>query len=251
MAKFFVRPESVSNQRVTIIGADAHHISKVLRMKQGEMIRVADGSGCEYVSELYSISPEEVTALVRQVIPSNQEPPIDVYLFQGLPKGEKFDLIIQKCTEIGIKKIFPLSTQRSIVHLTPEKEEKRRERWQRIAAEAAKQSGRGLVPNVEPLMDLTEALKSLPPDAVVLMPWEGEETTGLKGVLKHLNTSGPIILVIGPEGGFSIEEAETARTLGAVTVSLGPRILRTETAGMAALSMLLYELGDLGGKDCD
>lgn len=236
----------------SITGSDVQHIARVLRLKPGDMIQLSDGCGGEYQAEISALHGDRVVAEIRQEIAMQNEPPLAVYLFQGLPKGEKFEFIIQKCTEIGVQKIFPIAAARSIVHLTREKEEKRRERWQRIAAEAAKQSGRGAVPEIMALMELPEALSSLPAGTTVLMPWEEEETShGLKTLLRSLKTEGPVVLIIGPEGGLSQAEVDLAREKGAITVSLGPRILRTETAGMVALSLLLYELGDLGGKEFD
>jgi len=248
MAKFFIRRSQLVADTVTITGPDVQHISKVLRLRPGEMIQLADGCGSEYRAEITALGPDQVTALVRQRSQIGNEPPLAVYLFQGLPKGEKFDLIIQKCTEIGISKIFPVAADRSIVQLSREKEAKRRERWQRIATEAAKQSGRGAVPEVMPLAGLAEAFALLPPNCQVVMPWEGEAAAnGLKKILPRLNQADPLVLLIGPEGGFSPTEVTWARERGAHTISLGPRILRTETAGLVALSLILYALGDLGG----
>jgi 16S rRNA (uracil1498-N3)-methyltransferase len=146
-----------------------------------------------------------------------------------------------------VKKIIPITTERSIIKLTPEKGEKRLKRWQRIATEAAKQSGRGSVPEVYPVTEMGQALAMLPPDTVIIMPWEGEQVVSIKEVLTTLKPEGTFALVIGPEGGFAREEVALAQKAGAQVVSLGPRILRTETAGMVALALVLYELGDLGG----
>ena len=254
MTKFFIKPDQIIDDVVTIAGSDVQHIARVLRLKPGEMIQLADGSGGEYQAEIMELDQERVTALIRQHFHVQNEPPLAVYLFQGLPKGDKFDFIIQKCTEIGVQRIYPIAAARSIVHLTREKEEKRRERWQRIAEEAAKQSGRGAVPEVMMLMDLKDALETLPAGTTVLMPWEEESTGhGLKKLLRSAQITGPVVLVIGPEGGLAQTEVDLARQKGAITVSLGPRILRTETAGgmVVALSLLLYELGDLGGMELE
>ncbi|MGI6065138.1 MAG: 16S rRNA (uracil(1498)-N(3))-methyltransferase [Bacillota bacterium] len=247
MARFFVEPSQVNNGIITILGTDVHHISKVLRLKEGDLVEAADSTGNVYRTELQSVHVNSVELKILSTILSPSEPEVEVYLLQGLPKGEKIDFIIQKCTEIGVKKIIPITTERSIIKLTPEKGEKRLKRWQRIATEAAKQSGRGSVPEVYPVTEMGQALAMLPPDTVIIMPWEGEQVVSIKEVLTTLKPEGTFALVIGPEGGFAREEVALAQKAGAQVVSLGPRILRTETAGMVALALVLYELGDLGG----
>ncbi|MDD2497638.1 MAG: 16S rRNA (uracil(1498)-N(3))-methyltransferase [Desulfitobacteriaceae bacterium] len=247
MARFFVESDQVENGIITIAGTDVHHIGKVLRLKAGDLVEVADGIGNVYQAELQSVSVTSAVFKILSTQLSRSEPEVEVYLLQGLPKGEKFDFIIQKCTEIGIKKIIPITTERSIVKLTPEKGEKRLKRWQRIASEAAKQSGRGSVPEVYPVMEMGQAIEMLPPGTVIIMPWEGEREISLKKVLTNVKPGSSVALVIGPEGGFAQEEVVSAQKAGAQVVSLGPRILRTETAGMVTLAIVLYELGDLGG----
>jgi len=249
MNRFFVLPEQIVNSTITITGSDVNHISRVLRLKTGDDIMVADGTGREYLAELTEIDDQKVEAGIKEELTSGNEPPLDVYLLQGLPKGEKMELIIQKCTEIGIRKIIPVNMERTIIRLTGEKSEKRRERWQRIGAEAAKQCQRSMVPEVAPICSLTQAIKQLPEHTMLMMPWEEEKDSGLKDFFRNnFPFSGPLALIIGPEGGISRDEALLAEEHGAKKVSLGPRILRTETAGLVALSIVLYELGDLGGK---
>ncbi|MEL7567950.1 MAG: 16S rRNA (uracil(1498)-N(3))-methyltransferase [Dehalobacterium sp.] len=249
MNRFFVLPEQIVNAVITITGSDVNHIGRVLRLKAGDQIMVADGTGREYLAELTEIDEQKVEAAIKESLASANEPPLDVYLLQGLPKGEKMELIIQKCTEIGIRKIIPVNMERTVIRLTGEKAEKRRERWQRIAAEAAKQCQRSMVPEVAPICNLTQAIKQLPEPAMLIMPWEEAKDLGLKDFFRNnIPFSGPIALIIGPEGGISRDEALFAEEHGAVKVSLGPRILRTETAGLVALSIILYELGDLGGR---
>ena len=159
------------------------------------------------------------------------------------------DLIIQKCTEIGIKKIIPVQMERTVLKLTEEKAEKRRERWKRISFEAAKQCQRSKVPEIMPVCEFSEAINQLPQATVIIMPWEEEKGYGLKQFFKTVSSiTAPVALIIGPEGGISPKEEAYAAQQGAVKVSLGPRILRTETAGLVALTIIMYELGDLGGN---
>lgn len=247
MPKFFVEPDYVQPPNIEITGTDVKHIKSVLRLKVGDMIEVADGTGKEYQAEIGSINSDSVFAVIKETFLTQKEPPLDVYLLQGLPKGEKMEFIIQKCTEIGIKKIIPISTERSVVQLNKEKASKRCERWQRIATEAAKQCQRSIIPEVGLLGNLKQILETLPPDTIIIMPWESEKTKGMKETLEGLKLTGPIAILIGPEGGFTEQEVNLAFEYGAKIVSLGPRILRTETAGLVSLTMVLYHLGDLGG----
>lgn len=249
MNRFFVHPHQIADSLITITGSDVNHIARVLRLKIGDQIMAADGTGREYLAELTVIDGQKVEAVIKDSLTSRNEPPLDVYLLQGLPKGEKMELIIQKCTEIGIRKIIPVNMERSIVRLMGEKAEKRRERWQRIAGEAAKQCQRSMIPEVAPICDLPQAIKQLPEHTMLVVPWEEEHDLGLKDFFRNnASFSGSLALIIGPEGGISREEALLAMEHEAKKVSLGPRILRTETAGLVALSIVLYELGDLGGK---
>ncbi|MGI6686259.1 MAG: 16S rRNA (uracil(1498)-N(3))-methyltransferase [Bacillota bacterium] len=249
MNRFFVSPAQIENTLITITGSDVNHISRVLRLKPGDQMMVADGTGREYLVELISATPEKVETVIKESFPAGNEPPLDVYLLQGLPKGEKMELIIQKCTEIGIKKIIPVQMERTIIKLTPDKAEKRRERWQRISFEAAKQCQRSMVPEVLSVCELPQAINQLPKDTLIIMPWEEEKGLGLKELLRNNGSlTGSVALIIGPEGGISPQEAAWAVEQGVKIVSLGPRILRTETAGLVTISIVLYELGDLGGK---
>ncbi|ATW25351.1 16S rRNA (uracil(1498)-N(3))-methyltransferase [Candidatus Formimonas warabiya] len=249
MTRFFVPADQIRPPLITILGSDVHHIGKVLRLKPGDTVLIADGTGREYLAELTEITAQKVTARIQDHFLSHHEPPLDVYLLQGLPKGDKLEFIIQKCTEVGVRKIIPIHMERTIVRLPAEKARERRERWQRIAAEAAKQCQRGVVPEIEPVCGLEQVLQELPKETLLVMPWEEEKNTGLKDILKQESgASGPVAVLIGPEGGISPQEAEVACTYGAKKATLGPRILRTETAGLVTLSLILYELGDLGGK---
>lgn len=251
MHRFFVELEQIRGASINILGNDAHHIVNVLRFSPGDPVVVCDGEGYEYEGEIGECSKEKVTVKVRVVKKSLAEPPISVILAQGLPKkAESLELVIQKATELGVSRLVPLITERTVARPKDNKLDGRWLRWNRIALEAAKQSQRAKVPVVDKPLSLNEFLDTVPRDALCLIPWEGEKTVGIKDVLNwevKNKLSNTVAVLIGPEGGFSKEEVEEARKAGAVPVSMGPRILRTETAGITAMGIILYELGDLGG----
>jgi len=250
MRRFFVSPEDIKGKEVHIKGSDAHHLTQVLRLTEGEEIIVFTGTGLEYQVAIKSISPGLVLGDIRGVTSSDRDSKLSVTLVQGIPKGDKMELIIQKCTELGIAKIIPVLTERTVVKLDKDKKGKRRERWQKIAQEASKQCKRATVPQVEEICTWEQYLASITNKGnikdPILILWENESTRGIKSFLKENKNPDQITLVIGPEGGLSQQEVDKLLELGALSVTLGPRILRTETAGLAALIMVLYELGDLG-----
>jgi 16S rRNA (uracil1498-N3)-methyltransferase len=264
MRRFFVEAENIKKDKVTIRGEEARHIFQVLRLKEKDRIKVFTGQGREYIIEIREAGKKEVIGRILKESRLDTEPPIGITLVQGLPKSDKMDFIIQKVTELGVRKIIPVITQRTIVRLDKERARKRRNRWQRIALEAAKQSGRATIPEVDAITTFVQSLNNISEENLNLIPWEEETSTSLKEVLKSItnhpspegsgrdlsraNARGrlPITVFIGPEGGFTSEEVEAAKEKGAVPVSLGPRLLRTETAGLATLAMVLYELGDMG-----
>lgn len=251
MHRFFVDIEQIVGDQITIVGSDAHHIADVLRLSPGERIIMCDGEGFEYEGEILSSKRSAVTASVLSMKKSTSEPPVRVILAQGIPKKvENLELVIQKATELGVSRLVPLISERTVARLKEDKLDARLSRWNRIALEAAKQSQRAIVPVIDKPMNITEFLDTIPRDALCIIPWEKEKDTGIKEFLQlELENQFPrtTAVLIGPEGGFSEEEVDVARRAGAVPVSLGPRILRTETAGITALSLILYELGDLGG----
>ena len=249
MRRFFVRGQNLfpESNKAYIDGEDVHHISAVLRLKPGSGLILLDGLGKEYQARIISITPERVEVSLENTWEAAGEPPIEVNLVQGLPKGDKMELIIQKCTELGVRNIFPVETSRAVVKLNENKKAQKLRRWQRVAQEAAKQCRRAVVPEIFLPCGFDEALRRLGNDTFLLMPWEEEHTAGIKEVLSGTKPAGKITILIGPEGGWSKDEVQKAKSIGAVTVHLGPRILRAETAGMTALALVLYAWGDLGG----
>ena len=248
MPKFFTARENIFENEIIINNEDAAHITRVLRHSIGDVITVCDGMGYDYSARIESIEPKEIrcTVLSKEKCPS--EPNISVTLFQGIPKAAKMDYIIQKTTELGISRIVPVMLSRCVVKFENKKaEEKKHERWQKIANEAAKQCGRGVVPEVTMPVKLDEALKMAGESELVFAPYECEEKNRLRTVLTENDTAKSIGFIIGPEGGFDLSETEKIKAAGFETITLGRRILRTETAGEAVLAMVMYELGDING----
>lgn len=246
MPRFFVQKEQIENETVTLTGDDAHHVSRSLRMAAGECITVCDTTGTEYECELTDFLPDRVLAKILQTRKSETEPPYYAHVFQALPKGDKLDSVIQKAVECGASEITTFESARCIVRAKGENEGKKVERRQRIALEAAKQSGRGIVPQVNPTVSFAQMLERAAQADLPLFCYEGEGTRTLADVLKSANLSADhtptVSLVVGSEGGFSPEEAEAARERGLIPVGLGKRILRTETAASFALSCLVFAL---------
>jgi 16S rRNA (uracil1498-N3)-methyltransferase len=239
LPRFFIAPSQVSGSRISVTDEDVRHISAVLRMKTGDALILCDGQGAEYQVTIAEISKSEIkTDIVSQTRREITAPRLT--LGQGLPKSDKMDWIVQKATELGVSNIIPLVTERTIVKIRDE--EKRISRWQKICREAAMQSNRPDIPQVERILALRDFIFSLNPEpgTLLLIPWE-EGTQPLKEVLRQAPDAQHIIVLIGPEGGFSSAEASMAREKGFHAVSLGPNILRTETAAIAVLGMIGYE----------
>lgn len=229
-----------------IHGQDAHHISRVLRLQVGDTIVVVAPDGQTGIAKIKEFATDQVALILQEAIIEQREAPVNVYLAQGLPKSDKMDYIVQKAVELGIKAIYPIQMEHSVVQYDPTKKNARRERWQKLSVEAAKQCGRTLVPTVEPIQSLAELFADLPEQIVVIMLYEGQASQGLKQVLAEKSAASYLVLV-GPEGGFSAKEVALCQEQGACIVTIGPRILRTETASLAGVAMIMYEYGDLGG----
>ncbi len=243
MHHFFVTPEQVRENQIWIQGADVNHIKNVLRMKIGEELEISDGNNQKYLCEIASVETDSVCALIKENLVSDTELPSKLYLFQGLPKSDKMELIVQKAVELGAYEIIPVATKRAVVKLDDKKAAKKVERWNAISEGGAKQSGRNIIPKVTHVMSYKEALTYAKQLDVVLIPYElaeGMEET--RQVIEAIKPGQTVGIFIGPEGGFETEEVELAIAGGAHAITLGKRILRTETAGITALSILMYHL---------
>ena len=243
MHRFFI-PKSFK-QEMQITGQDAHHIIDVLRMGPGDLLQVVADDGISFVGQIMAADTNTVTIAAREILRESHEPDVRISLLQGLAKGEKMELIIQKAVEIGVAEIFPLAMDHSVVVLDPSKAGKKTERWQKIAEAAAKQSKRDVIPDVHGVMKLQQVLREGKWD-LLLIAYESENRISLKEVLQAHKDATNIGVMIGPEGGLSNEEVKAAREAGGIAVSLGRRILRTETAGLVAAAAILYETDNLG-----
>ena len=243
MHHFFVTPEQVSEDKITIIGSDVNHMKNVLRMKVGEQLHISDGNNQKYLCEVATMTSEEVCVQIKEVLVSDTELPSKLYLFQGLPKSDKMELIVQKAVELGAWEIIPVATKRAVVKLDDKKAAKKVERWNSIAESAAKQSGRNVVPQVRDVMSYKEAVEYAKELDVVLIPYElAEGMEDTKQVIDGVLAGQSVGIFIGPEGGFETAEVAYATEQGAKAITLGKRILRTETAGLTVLSILMYHL---------
>jgi len=221
---------------VVLRGGEARHAAVVLRLRVGDRVAVFDGTGVERVVRLTAVSSDEVVGRVLEAGAATA-PAVRLILIQGVPKGSKMDGVVRMGTELGVGEFVPLLARRAVSEARG-----RVERWRRIAAAAAKQSGRADVPAVTEPQALPDALGRLPPDVLLLVLWEGEHARPIGAALRAGPTSGPVALLVGPEGGLEAEEVAVAEARGGIPVTLGPLVLRTETAGVAALAMVLYEM---------
>ena len=243
MYRFFVEPNQIGEESIVIVGKDVNHIKNVLRMKIGETILISDGSDKEYICSVEKIADDEITAKIEDINGETRELPIKVTLFQALPKGDKMETIIQKMVELGAYQIVPMSTKRSVVKLDAKKAVNKVKRWNAIAESAAKQSGRMMVPQVHSVLTMKEAFAYAKGFDVNLIPYElAEGMKETKAILEQVKPGMRVGIFIGPEGGFEEAEVELAKEAGFQAITLGRRILRTETAGMTVLSILMYQL---------
>lgn len=248
MYRFFVSKEAFKDQKVEITGSDFSHIYHSLRLKAGDQFIVNNGEGMDYTVEIEGFEKDAIITVIKDCQKNRSEPSINIGLAQAIPKKSNMDLIVQKCTEIGVNKIIPINTDRTIVKLDEKKKSKRRSRWQKIAEEAAKQSRREKIPSVERVCEMRELYSSFHTYDIVLVPWEDEHIRGLRFVWQEFNIEpNNVLIIIGPEGGFSSAEIDKVKQYGGIPISLGPRILRTETAGFVTLTAVLYQSGELGG----
>ena len=245
MQRFFVEPHQIEEAKhhIHINGTDVNHIKNVLRMKCGEDVWISDGGEKEYHCRIEELGDDEVLLHILYAQEPKYELPNKIYLFQGLPKQDKMELIVQKAVELGVYQVIPVATKRAVVKLDAKKAKKKVERWQQIAVSAAKQAGRGIIPAVGEVCTYAQALKYAEELDVVLIPYElaeGMEET--KQIIAEIRPGQSVGIFIGPEGGFEKEEVEQAVKAGAEPLTLGKRILRTETAGLTMLSVLMFHL---------
>ena len=243
MQQFFVTADQVQENQIYIEGTDVNHMKNVLRMRPGEKLGISDGNNHHYICQVEKYEDAQAVLTILEEESVDTELPSKIYLFQGLPKGDKMELIVQKAVELGVYQVIPVATKRAVVKLDAKKAKKKVERWQQIAVSAAKQAGRGIIPAVGEVCTYAQALKYAEELDVVLIPYElaeGMEET--KQIIAEIRPGQSVGIFIGPEGGFEKEEVEQAVKAGAEPLTLGKRILRTETAGLTMLSVLMFHL---------
>lgn len=241
---FYVEHGQIEDHTITITGSDVNHIKNVLRMQKGEKIVICDGQGTDYYCSIADFAKDEVIVDILEMNDTQTELNTKIYLFQGLPKKDKMELIIQKAVELGVYEVIPVSMKRCVAKIEDKKKEKKKlDRWQTISTSAAKQSGRGIIPKIQGVMSFQDALKKAKELGHVIVPYEqAKGMTESKKMLETACRSKSIGIFIGPEGGFDDEEIRKAKEMGFSTISLGKRILRTETAGLTILSILMFQI---------
>ena len=245
MRKFFVKENQIKNNQIEIIGEDVNHIKNVLRLSEKEKIKICDSQNeINYICEILEITKQNVICTILEKAENTAEGNVELTIYQGLPKADKMELIIQKGTELGVTEFIPVSLKRSIVKLDGKDEQKKIERWQKIAEVAAKQSGRDLIPKIENVKKLQYICDKIKEYDLVLIAYELEDSNYIKKELKSLEFKKDykIAVVIGPEGGLEQDEVEKMQQAGGKVVSLGKRILRTETVALQVASIIMYEL---------
>lgn len=250
MYHFFVEPEQIQDKNIIITGEDVNHIKNVIRLKPGDEISISNGAdGKDYRCGIETITETEVLCKLRFIKEDAIELPAKVYLFQGLPKGDKMELIIQKMVELGVYEVIPVAMQRCVVKLDAKKAKNKVARWQGIAESAAKQSKRAIIPQIHDIMTYQEALAYAANMDWRIVPYEMSESlqeasgmAGTKKIIESIKSGESVAIFIGPEGGFAESEIDNAIAQGMHTITLGKRILRTETAGMTTMSWIMYQL---------
>jgi 16S rRNA (uracil1498-N3)-methyltransferase len=251
MQRYFLRPEQFQGQIVTIEGDDAHHLQRVMRAEIGDEVICSNGTDREALVRITALDKSSVTGEAVEELPMTAEPAVKVWIAQSLPKGDKMEIVIQKGTEIGAARFLPFLSERTVVQYDAKKEAKRTERWQKIAKEAAEQAHRNRVPEIEAVLSWKQLLKQAEQVDAAWICYEKEDGKQLRTAIQEAlagEKKKNFLFAVGPEGGFTEQEIQQAEAAGFVTVSLGKRILRTETAAMVGLTCLLYETGEMGGS---
>lgn len=251
MSKFFVKENQIKNNIVKIIGQDVNHIRNVLRLNLEDQIKICNEDTSEnYNCSIKQIEKDEIICEIKEKVASQVESNVEITIFQGLPKADKMELIIQKSTELGASKFVPVALNRCIVKLSGKDAQKKIERWQKISEVAAKQCGRDLIPKIENIENIEEVKKQIPDFDLFFVAYEQEKNVYLKQVLQEVDKNKEkikIAFLIGPEGGLEEKEVEQMKNAGAKVISLGNRILRTETVALSVTSIIMYELENFGG----
>ena len=248
MHRCFILSDQIRNNLVTLMGGDVRHIRRVLRLGTGDMIECLDGHGNIYQVVLSHVESEHIIGEIVSSYKADSEPELQVTIAQGIPKGERWEFVLQKGSEIGATVFQPLYTERTIVHLSEDQIPYRLARWQKIAQEAAEQSQRSIAPRVLAPATLQQWLETAGEHDLIIAAWEDEEQRSLKQALQDHPDVKRLALLVGPEGGFSRQEIAQISQAGGLTVSLGPRILRSETAGIVQLALALFFYGDMGDR---
>jgi len=245
MRRFLVERDAIRGSRAVLTGAPFHHAARVVRLRPGDLIGLFDGSGGEWIAQVASVGRDRLEAeILRRA--GAVEPPISITLLQAVLKGERMDWLVQKCGELGVARLVPMLTERVVARVPEDRRPARRTRWQKIADAAAEQCGRSTPLRVEEIAALADAAPEAGAADLAVVPHEGARERGLRDVLSGASSVASVVVVVGPEGGFTGAEVETLSAAGGVCVSLGPRILRAETAAIFAASVVLYALGDAG-----
>lgn len=243
MHHFFVEPQCVGEEEIRITGSDVNHIKNVLRMTNGEELLISDGQGKDYCCIITNLSDDEIVAKITEENAERTELSSKFVLFQGLPKSDKMELIVQKAVELGAYEIVPFKAKRCVVKLDDKKADSKIKRWQSISESAAKQSKRGIIPNVHEVMTFKDAVEYAKTFDISVIPYENfKDMTATREVMDKIGPDMKVGIFIGPEGGFDSEEVDYAFQNGIHPISLGKRILRTETAGLAILSVLMFKI---------
>lgn len=243
MEHFFTAPDKIRDDFILIDGSDVNHIANVLRMRPGDRLMISDGEGSDYTCEISRIEEDGIYCSILSSALSRSEPSVKFFLFQGLPKSDKFETIIRKSVELGVYEMIPTVTARSVVKYDDKKKKAKQQRWQKISESAAKQSRRGIIPQVREIVSFKTALEYASPLDMILIPYENfKDMKSTKETISRIKPGMSVGIFIGPEGGFETSEVDAAAAAGAKPISLGSRILRTETAPLALLSILMFAL---------